>query len=128
PASSAEERLDNGPRSSAMFNRIATAWFRVLGRPCFRIHGKARRESAWRTIDVFATSRRNGDSRWPSFLFRGTCVTWTMSAIAVGWDFAEEVLREQVSEPASRERPVEVIGGRLHDLQRRLAAGGGPWA
>jgi hypothetical protein len=111
-----------------MFNPIATTWLRVLDRPCFRIHGKARREGDWRIIDVFATRRRNDDSSWPPFLWRGTCVTWTMSAIAVGWDFAEEVLREQVNEPASRDRPVEVAGGRLHDLQRRLAAGGAPWA
>jgi hypothetical protein len=62
------------------------------------------------------------DSRWP--LWRATCITWTDEVIAVGWDFAEAVLREQTAAPASRERPVEVAGGRLCDAQRRQAAGG----
>jgi hypothetical protein len=110
-----------------MFNPLATAWFRLLGRPCFRIYGRGRREKAWRIIEVHATHRRDQDSRWPRFLFRGTCITWTASIIAVGWDFAEEVLCEQRAEPASRERPVEVHGGRLHDLERRTAAGADPW-
>jgi hypothetical protein len=110
-----------------MFNPLATAWFRLIGRPCFRIHGRSRREQDWRIIEVHAVHRRNSDSRWPAILFRGTCVTWTDSIIAVGWDFAEEVLREQMLEPASRDRPVEVAGGRLHVLDRRLAAGAAPW-
>jgi hypothetical protein len=76
---------------------------------------------------VYATRSRDADSRWPRGLWRGTCVTWTASVIAVGWDFAEEVLREQAAEPASRAHPVEVLGGRLRDLERRLAGGGGPW-
>ena len=61
-------------------------------------------------------------------LWRGTCITWTASVIAVGWDFAEEVLREQADVPASRERPVEVAGGRVRDLDRRAASGALPWA
>jgi hypothetical protein len=112
-----------------MFDSLATAWLRRLGgRPCFRIWGKARREKDWRTIDVFATHRRNADSRWPRYLWRGTCITWTSRVIAVGWDFAEEVLREQLAEPASRKRPVEVTGGRIRDPFRRAEAGGEPWA
>ena len=112
-----------------MFNALVTAGFRGWGGvPCFCVYGKARREAAWRVIDVFATPRRDRDSRWPSFLFRGTCITWTASVIAVGWDFALEVLREQAAEPASREHPVEVAGGRTRDLERRVAAGAGPWA
>jgi hypothetical protein len=112
-----------------MFNSIASFFFRRFGGvPCFRVYGKARPERDWREIDVFATHRRNLDSRWPGFLFRGTCITWTASVIAVGWDFAEEVLREQVDEPASRDRPVEVAGGRIRDLDRRQAAGAGPLA
>jgi len=95
--------------------------------PCFRIYGKARRESDWRTIDIFATHRRDLTSRWPGPFFRGTCITWTASVISVGWDFAEEVLREQVSEPASRERPLAVAGGRVRDHLRRQAAGGNPF-
>src|SRR5262245_22327226 len=110
-----------------MFDALATAAFRLAGRPAFRIHGRARRETDWRVIDVHATARRNLDSPWPSFLFRGTCVTWTSSIVAVGWDFAESVLREQVSEPASRDHPVQVAGGRLKDLARRTAAGAEPW-
>jgi hypothetical protein len=111
-----------------MFNPLATAWFRLVGRPCFRIHGRGRREKSWRIIEVHATHRRDQNSSWPRFLFRGTCITWTSSIIAVGWDFAEEVLREQISKPASRSQPVEVAGGRLRHLQRRSAAGGEPWA
>jgi hypothetical protein len=111
-----------------MFNPIASSLFRLAGRPCFRIHGKARQESAWQIIEVHATHRRNHDSRWPSPFFRGTCITWTASIIAVGWDFAEEVLREQIQEPASREHPVEVRGGRLHDPFRREAVGAEPWS
>jgi hypothetical protein len=112
-----------------MFNSIATFLFRRMGGvPCFRIYGKARRERDWREIDVFATHRRNLDSRWPVFLFRGTCITWTAAIISVGWDFAEEVLREQVSEPASPEHPVAVAGGRMRDLIRRQSADGGPFA
>jgi hypothetical protein len=111
-----------------MFDALVTAWLRLLSRPAFRIHGKGRHELAWHEIEVHATHRRDADSAWPSFLFRGTLITWSTSVIAVGWDFAEEVLREQIAEPASRERPVEVQGGRVGDLNRRVAAGGQPWA
>jgi hypothetical protein len=111
-----------------MFNPLATACFRLLGPPCFRAYAKGRRERAWRVVGVYATRRRNADSRWPAPLWRGTCITWTASVIAVGWDFAEEVLREQAEEPASRQSPVEVAGGRVRDRERRLAAGGAPWA
>ena len=111
-----------------MFNQLATSAMRRLsGRPCFQIHGKARSESAWRIIGVYATHRRNSDSRWPRYLFRGTCITWTAEIIAVGRDFAEEVLREQMSEPASRERPLEVAAGRIRDVPRRTAAGAAPF-
>jgi hypothetical protein len=111
-----------------MFNRLATACFRALAAPCFQVYGKARGEPGWRLVGVYATHRRDGDSRWPALLWRGTCITWTASVIAVGWDFALEVLREQVTEPASRQRPVEVAGGRIRDLERRTGAGGQPWA
>jgi hypothetical protein len=105
-----------------MPDRWLTAWLRRLGgTPCFRIYGKARSEAVWRLIDVFATHRRNFESRWP--LWGGSCTTWTGCVIAVGWDFAERVLREQREEPASREHPVEVGGGRIRDVARRAAAG-----
>jgi hypothetical protein len=111
-----------------MFNSVATFFFRRLGGvPGFRVYGRARREADWRVIDVFATHRRDQDSRWPGPFFRGTCITWTSSVIAVGWDFAEQVLREQASEPASRERPVGVSSGRLGDAFRRHAAGASPF-
>jgi hypothetical protein len=107
-----------------MLGKLVTAWLRWIGgTPCFRVHGKARRETEWRIIDVYATHRRDRDSRWPWPFWRGTCITWTASVIAVGWDFAEEMLREQRAEPASRERPVEVGGGRLGDSRRREAVG-----
>lgn len=110
-----------------MFDWLFTRWLTWLGgTPCFQVYGRARPEIAWRTIDVFATHRRNLASRWP--LWRGTCVTWTSSVIVVGWDFAEELVREQITEPASRERPVEVAGGRLRHLERRVAAGALPFA
>lgn len=102
-----------------MLNR----WLAYLGgTPCFRVHGKAKAEADWRVIDVYATERRDLTSRWP--LAGGACTTWSDRVVAVGWDFAERVLREQFAEPASRARPVEVIGGRLRDADRRLAAGG----
>jgi len=95
--------------------------FRKLsGRPAFRIHGRGNGESNWREIDVFAAARRDQTSRLP--FFRGTCITWTGRVIAVGWDFAESVLREQIATPASREHPVKVGGGRLRDRRRRSAA------
>jgi hypothetical protein len=105
-----------------MVNAVVTSWLRRMGgTPCFRVYGKARPETTWRTIDVYATHLRDLDSRWP--LWKGTCITWSDRVIAVGWDFAEQLLREQVTEPASRERPVEVSGGRIRDLFRREAAG-----
>jgi hypothetical protein len=107
-----------------MLNELLTRWSRYLGgTPCFRVYGKARREPAWRIIDVFATHRRDADSRWPRPFWPGTCITWTPAVIVVGWDFAGGVLREQVETPASREHPVEVAGGRIGDPSRRAAAG-----
>ncbi len=70
-------------------------------------------------IDVFASRRHNMDSFWP--LMRGACVTWSDEVIVVGWDFAAIILREQQRNPASRESPIEVAGGRLSDAARRLA-------
>jgi hypothetical protein len=104
-----------------MLNDLVTAWCRWLGgKPCFRIHGKARGEAEWRVIDVFAVRRRNLESRWP--LWGGTCTTWSDRVIAAGWDFAAQVVCEQRQEPASRQRPVEVRGGRIGDPKRRAAA------
>ncbi|MFL5340476.1 MAG: hypothetical protein ACJ8F7_10015 [Gemmataceae bacterium] len=107
-----------------MLHDLASAWLRRIGgAPCFRIYGKAKSEAGWRTIDVFATHRRDRLSPWP--LWRGTCITWTDSVMAVGWDFAEALILEQTQFPASREHPVEVAGGRLRHAERRRAAGGG---
>jgi len=107
-----------------MVDWLVTSWFRWLGGPpCFRIYGRSRREHEWHVIDVLATHRRNGDSRWPAPFWPATCITWSSRVIAVGWDFAEQVLREQAAAPASREQPVEVAGGRLRDWARRSAAG-----
>jgi hypothetical protein len=102
----------------------ATAWFRRSGgTPCFRVYGKGRREQDWRVVDVFATHRRDVRSLWPAPFWRGTCITWTAAVIAVGWDFALGVLREQATWPASREHPLCVFGGRLRDARRRAAVG-----
>jgi hypothetical protein len=107
-----------------MIDDWLTDWLRWIGgTPCFAIHAKARRESAWRVVDIYASTHRDRDSLLP--LWRGTCVTWTSQVISVGWDFANGVLREQVREPASRQRPVEVIGGRLRDWRRRVKSGAG---
>ena len=105
-----------------MLNKLVTAWFRHWGGPpCFRIHGKTRREANWRVIDVFASRRHDLVSRWP--LLAGACVTWSDQVIVVGRDFAENVLKEQIHAPASRQNPIEVAGGRLRGLDLRHAAG-----
>src|SRR5262245_55793104 len=110
-----------------MVNDLLSAWLHWLGgTPCFRVHGKGRRERRWRVVSVYATHRRDLDSRWP--LWRGTCITWTAEVIVVGWDFAELLLREQTVAPASRWFPVAVAGGRLNDPKRRAAAGGTSFA
>jgi hypothetical protein len=98
---------------------ISTLYRAFAGPPCFQVYGKGSYERNWRIIHIFATDLRNFESRWP--LFRGTCITWTSSIIAVGWDFAGQLLREQVAVPASRDFPVVVAGGRLHDPMRRPA-------
>jgi hypothetical protein len=105
-----------------MLHDAVSAVLRVVGgRPAFRIYGRASYEPEWHVIDVFSTRRRDVASRWP--LWRGTCITWAAGAIAVGRDFAAMVLAEQMREPASREWPVVVAGGRLLDWRRRLPAG-----
>jgi hypothetical protein len=103
-----------------MLNRLVNAWFRRLhDPPCFQIYGKARWETAWRVIDVFASHRHDADSRWP--LMRGACVTWSDHVIVLGWDLAEVVILEQRQNPVSREAPLGVAGGRLGDASRRTA-------
>jgi hypothetical protein len=99
---------------------LSWLFIKTGGPAAFQAYGKGESEAVWRVIDVIATDRRNSTSRWP--FFGGTCITWTSRVIAVGWDFAEWVLREQMAAPASRELPVEVGGGRLHDPKRRSAA------
>ncbi len=106
--------------------RLLTRCHRLFGaKPAFRIYGKARHETDWRVIDVVATHRRDRDGGWP--LWRGYCITWTAEIVAVGWDFAQEVVREQAAEPSSRDRPLEVAGGRLRDSGLRAAAGASDW-
>jgi hypothetical protein len=105
-----------------MFHELMTAAFRRWsGPPAFRAYGRAGYEADWHVIDVFATHRRDLTSRWP--LWGGTCIAWSAHVVAVGWDFAEMVVREQAREPASRDRPVVVAGGRLRDWRPRCAAG-----
>ena len=111
-----------------MFDRLATSWFRSLGKPCLRVYGKAQSERDWRIVEIHATHRRDLDSTWPAFLFRGACITWTSQIVAVGWDFAETVLREQIDRPASREFPVSVLSGRLNDPERRRNQNFPGWA
>jgi len=110
-----------------MYNKIASAWLCSLGgRPAYQIWGRARPEKRWRRIHVFASHRRNWDSRWPAPLFRGTAITWTSHVIAVGWDLAIQVYREQLLKPASPNHPQIVLSGRLNDQRRRLSQGFSP--
>ena len=77
-----------------MLNDAVSAWLRrVGGRPGFRVYGRASYEPDWHLIDVYVTGRRDRTSRWP--LWAGTCITWTANVIAVGRDFAAQLLREQ---------------------------------
>jgi hypothetical protein len=110
-----------------MYNHWFNALHASLGERAFQIYGKTRRESDWRVLSVYASRRRNALDGWMRPMWAGTLITWTDSVIACGWDVAEEVLREQIEWPASRAFPIEVIGGRLRDEQRRLAAGGPLW-
>lgn len=101
-----------------MFHSTISDLYRAFaGPPAFRVYGKASYERDWRIIDIYATPLRNCSSPWS--LFRGTCITWTSSIIAVGCDFADELKHEQAREPATRENPVVVAGGRLRDFERR---------
>jgi hypothetical protein len=105
-----------------MWNDLLSRWLAGQGgTPCFQIYGKARAETQWRVLDVYATSRRNANSRWP--LWRATCIAWTDRLIAVGWDSAANVVAEQRLAPASQQCPVTVAGGRIRDPRRRLACG-----
>lgn len=94
----------------------------IAGRPAFVVYARAVGERRWRRVSVLATDRRNLTSRWPAPFWQGTCITWGATVVAVGWDFAEELLREQLDAPASRAQPMRVCGGRLSDPVRRLAA------
>lgn len=98
---------------------------RLSHQPAFRIYGKATYEESWQTIDVFATDRRNRDSRWP--LWRGHCTTLTADIICVGWDFAAEVAAEASVTRETPKQAISVLGGRLRDSQRRQSAGGPAW-
>lgn len=91
------------------------------GPPAFRVYGKARAEKDWRIIDVYASARRNGDSRWP--VWRGACTCWSAGLIGVGWDFARDLLDDSATWTISRERPRTVAAGCLSDTRRRSEAG-----
>jgi hypothetical protein len=91
------------------------------GTPCFRVYARGRREQSWRIVAVYASQRRNVESRFP--VLRGALTTWAEDVIAIGWDFALELLDEQFDEPASPWHPVAVAAGRLNDPVRRQAAG-----
>lgn len=106
-----------------MIDTIVSECFACFGgQPCCEIYGKSRREADWRRIRVYASQRHDMTSRWP--LVSGSCVTWSSQVILIGWDFARALLQEQIREPASRQFPVEVCGGRLKDQERRAQAQG----
>lgn len=109
-----------------MMASVCQAWAtelirRLSGQPAFRIFGKATYEKNWRTIDVFATPRRNCASRWP--LWRGHCTALTADVIAVGCDFAERLIVEFRSHSINQDNPMMVVGGRLRDAEKRRSAG-----
>lgn len=107
-----------------MYNELTSGWIRSLGgKPAFQIYGRSRPELRWRVIDVFATHRRDCNSRWPAPFFAGTAITWCSHVIEIGWDFAVQVYLEQREEPATRDNPLQVQAGRLRDSQRRLQHG-----
>ena len=111
-----------------MTHNIATYLLRRFGAaPALQVYGRGARERDWHVIDIVATHRRNADSQWPPPFFPGVCITWTANVIAVGWDFAERLICEQVEWPRSREHPLMIPGGRLRDRERRLDAGGPPY-
>lgn len=94
---------------------------RLSGPPAFRIYGKTRREIAWRTIDIYATHRRNRNSSWP--LWRGTCTCWSAELVAVGWDFAVDVVSDPAAWQTSRDNPLMVAGGGFTKLSERIKLG-----
>ena len=99
--------------------------FRTLGgKPAFRIWGKARQDREWRKIDVFASHRRDYNSSWPAPFFRGTAITWCSQVIAVGWDFAQEVVWEQ-NRPSFF--PGSPSGGDFRSAPRSLSPRGVRW-
>ncbi len=77
----------------------------------FCVYGRAKAERDWRVIRVYASRRRDPDSRWP--LFRNCCTTWGPDVIAVGRVLAASVFREQQLKLISREAPQAVSAGRL---------------
>ena len=77
---------------------------RLSGPPCFQIYGKAQERKPIGTSSAFMRRTAATMNNAAGFSVWGTCITWTAEVIAVGWDFAEDVLREQVSEPASHNR------------------------
>lgn len=101
-----------------MTDRFLSWWLGLHGYvPCLEVFGKGRAEKGWRLIRIFGGKRRNRDSRWP--LVAGTCTTWSSTAIAVGWDFAVELLAEHERRAVTTMSPVEVGAGRLRDQARR---------
>jgi hypothetical protein len=109
-----------------MLHEWVSSFYRLArGTPAFRVYGKGRSEPDYSVIDIYATSLRDFGSGVP--LMEGSCITWTSSLISVGWEFAAELLREQITSPASRQFPVGVLGTRLNDPFRRHAVSASPW-
>jgi hypothetical protein len=90
--------------------------------PAFVVYGRARGESRWRRVSVLAVARRDMTSNWPAPFWPGTSIAWGSTVVAVGWDFAEALVLEQLDQPATRARPVRVVGGRLRSPTHRRAA------
>jgi hypothetical protein len=54
------------------------------------------------------------------------CTCWSADLIAVGLDFAQDLLAAEGVWQVTREQPVMVVGGSLTDSARRRLAGGLP--
>lgn len=101
-----------------MLHTLHTAWRTPA---TFRVHGKTRSESSWRIITVRAVPWRNHSVGWP--FFRGTCTCWSAGFIAVGLDFAQELLADPAVWQVTREQPAMVAASSLCDMEKRTQAG-----
>lgn len=101
-----------------LLRNLTTAWRTPAS---FQVHGKTLKETSWRLITVQAFPWRNHEGgRFP---FRGTCTCWSPSFVAVGLDFAQQLLSDPSVWQITRERPVAVAAQSLSNFEKRRRAG-----